>query len=118
MKVRILNNPALRSDGTTGRCFILQEPMYCVVDGRVVTVPAGFNTDFASIPGFATPIVPKLGKYNRAAILHDYIYREKTFSRAECDLIFRVAMQALGVSWWRRNAMWLAVRIGGGSHFG
>lgn len=35
-------------------------------------VPAGFRTDFASIPSIVAWLVPKLGIYTLAAIVHDY----------------------------------------------
>lgn len=122
MIVKILNNPALRSDGVTGKRFVLLEPMMCLIsfDGKTypVTVPEGFEHDFASIPPVAMPLFPKLGKYNRAAILHDNLYKTEQFSRAIADLVFLVGMKSLGVSAWRRRAMYWAVRWFGGSRFG
>jgi len=90
----------------------------------VITVPAGFVTDFASIPRFARLLLPKLGKYNKAAVIHDFIYRDHiirqtsynipfVFSRKHADRCFRDAMADLGVVKWKRTMMWLAVRIGG-----
>ncbi len=38
-----------------------------------ITVPAGAVTDFASIPRFARMLIPKLGRYNKAAVIHDYL---------------------------------------------
>jgi len=39
-----------------------------------ITVPAGFDTDYASIPRIFWPIYPPDGEYAPAAILHDFLY--------------------------------------------
>ncbi len=88
-----------------------------------IKVPIGFVTDFASIPRFAKFLIPKLGRYNKAAVLHDYIYQEHrvdvnehitfVFSRKQADVMFRDAMRDLGVVRWKRTAMYWAVRLFG-----
>jgi hypothetical protein len=81
-----------------------------------ITVPAGFKTDFASIPRFFWRVLPPTGKYGKAAVIHDAIYRTPSaaFTRAEADTIFRDAMKDLGVSWLTRTTMFRAVRLFGG----
>src|SRR5881409_691058 len=39
-------------------------------------VPAGTKTDFASVPRVFVWFIPKYGPYTKAAILHDYLWRE------------------------------------------
>jgi hypothetical protein len=39
-------------------------------------VPAGFRTDFASVPRVVTWLVPRFGAYTLAAILHDWLCSE------------------------------------------
>lgn len=88
-----------------------------------IRVPFGFVTDFASIPRFARIIIPKLGKYTKASVLHDAIYQDDfslndvrgRLTRKDADLIFRDGMRDLGVVKWKRILMWMAVRVGG--HF-
>jgi hypothetical protein len=89
--------------------------------GRAVLVPAGTITDFASIPRlFWRVIGPPTGygkdaAYGKAAVIHDYLYTHPgERSRKDCDDIFLEAMTDLGVSTMRRNAMYAAVRVGGG----
>ena len=57
-----------------------------------IPVPAGFEHDFASIPRFLFVILPWWAKFNKASVLHDYLYRVRTSTRAEADLIFYEAM--------------------------
>ncbi|WP_139385602.1 DUF1353 domain-containing protein, partial [Salmonella enterica] len=40
----------------------------------VIEVPAGFVTDFASVPRIFWTILPSDGKYAKAAIIYDYLY--------------------------------------------
>lgn len=81
--------------------------------GARVDVPAGFTTDFASTPRLLHAVFPPRGPWNRAAIVHDYLYRETGCSRFLADAIFRDAMASLGVPAWRRVLMYYAVRLFG-----
>ena len=79
-------------------------------------VPEGMTTDFASVPRVFVWFLPRYGRYTKAAILHDYLWREAVpageLTLAEADGIFRRAMWELGVPFLRRWMMWGAVRIG------
>jgi Protein of unknown function (DUF1353) len=80
-------------------------------------VPAGFVTDFASAPGLFTWLVPRYGRFTKAAILHDFLCdeaKEGRFIRSQADRIFRRVMRELGVGFIRRWVMWAAVRLGSG----
>ena len=81
--------------------------------GIKVTVPKGQTTDFASIPRIFWPILPPVGRYSRAAVVHDYLYRHGLFTRKDCDLIFLHAMEELNVAKWKRVIMYRAVRLFG-----
>jgi hypothetical protein len=79
-------------------------------------VPAGFRTDFASVPRVVTWLVPRFGAYTLAAILHDWLCREGIRSGAvsppEADGIFRRVMRESGVRVLLRWMMWAGVRWG------
>lgn len=76
-------------------------------------VPAGFVTDFASIPRVFWRVLPPVGKYSPAAVAHDYLYQAGNGKRADADMVFRDRMKALGVGWCVRNVMYWAVRAFG-----
>lgn len=80
---------------------------------RVVTVPAGFETDFASVPRlpFAFLLAGDCGHY--AATVHDWLYSSKEVSRFTADATLLEALEVTGVQWWRRYPMWAAVRLFG-----
>jgi hypothetical protein len=79
-------------------------------------VPAGFHTDFATVPRVVTWLVPRFGAYTLAAILHDWLVTEGIRSGAvsarEADGIFRRVMRESGVPVLRRWMMWAGVRWG------
>jgi hypothetical protein len=78
------------------------------------TVPRETDTDFASVPRAFVWFLPRYGRYTRAAILHDYLWREKAtageISWIDADAVFRRAMRELEVPFLRRWMMWAAVR--------
>lgn len=80
----------------------------------LIVVPVGFDTDFASIPRVFWALLPPTGRYGKAAVVHDYLYRCTAWPRAVCDRVFREAMEVLGVSWLTRHALYRAVRLWGG----
>ena len=80
---------------------------------NIITVPAGFVTDFASVPRGLWNIFPPTALYKKAAVLHDFCYQSKCVSRAMADLIFKEAMGVLGVPQWKINLMYWGVRAWG-----
>lgn len=81
--------------------------------GRAVTVPAGFLTDFASVPRIPIAFLAAGGCANAAAVIHDWLYTTHEVDRATADAVFREAILAGGDPAWRAWLMWLGVRIGG-----
>lgn len=88
------------------------------VAGRVLIVPAGFETDFASVPRIPIAYWLTGDTAHPAAVVHDWLYSTREFPREKADAILLEAMAADGVPAWRRYAMYLAVRVFGGTHFG
>lgn len=82
--------------------------------GFDIEVPAGFRTDFASVPRWLWAIFPPTGEWSAVSVLHDWLYRRTTCSRFLADAIFREGMAAVGVPAWRRVAAYYAVRVFGG----
>lgn len=106
-----------------------------------ISVPAGFKTDFASIPplsliggvfasvafvagwqwlfwaAMAVVLISHLllhtGSYTRAAVIHDWLYSTRQLSRSASDWALFEAMRACGTHLWKRCVIWLAVRCFG-----
>ncbi len=80
------------------------------------TVAAGFVTDLASIPRAVRSLIPQVGRHLQAAVVHDWCYAGNTkLTRREADDLFYEGMTSLGVPWWKRQAMYTAVRMFGSS---
>ena len=80
---------------------------------HTVRVPAGFVTDFASIPRVFWSLLPPDGAYTYPAIIHDYLYWEQPSSRREADLVFRYAMEDFNVAPVAISAIYNGVALGG-----
>ncbi|KKL57049.1 hypothetical protein LCGC14_2239270 [marine sediment metagenome] len=115
MKKRIRNSfltPLLVEVMPSGKRFKLLYPFtyYWRRYGIKVSVPAGFVTS-------------KLGRYNKAAVLHDRAYQKQMvivagwsvwqITRQQADLLFLDAMIDLGVVKWKRTVMFGFVRMWG-----
>lgn len=100
-------------------------------DGRILAAPTGFNTDLASVPRVFWNVLPPFGRYEEAAVIHDWIYRQaghvqvfcegqwrdSYITRKEADDILRAGMVASEVPAWQRFAIYWAVRWFGASSF-
>lgn len=80
---------------------------------QVIEVPAGYETDFASVPRLPLSWLLTGDTVHSAAVVHDYLYHLGMSRRSICDAIFREAMRATGVPAWRAWLMWMAVRLWG-----
>jgi hypothetical protein len=81
---------------------------------QILVVPAGFVTDFGSIPPIFWPVAPPQGKYGKAYVIHDLLYRTPGLAtRLQADDVLREAMRLLeppGRSWIKRFDDWLMRR--------
>lgn len=81
--------------------------------GLIVLVPAGFETDFASVPRLLWPIIPLTDAvYDKAAVLHDFAVRNRRalgFSLMECHRLFREVLLFTGTGHFKSAVMFSAV---------
>jgi hypothetical protein len=93
-----------------GRWKVAESFRYYISENEFVDVPQGFETDFASVPRPFWIIFPPDGQYSQAAVLHDYLYWSRIYSRKKSDDTFLGGMKDLNVPLPKRRAMWRAVR--------
>lgn len=97
---------------------------YCwtlIYKGEYYSIPAGFDTDGASIPRALWTIcgdpmsIPRL----YAAIVHDYLYSggDPDATRKDADTLYRDLQIALGISKAKAYTEYYALRIFGRSHW-
>jgi hypothetical protein len=80
---------------------------------KMVEVPKGFVTDFASIPWQFWSMLRPDGDYAYAAVIHDYLYWTQQTSREIADEIFYLAMLDFKIDSPIAHAIYYAVRLGG-----
>jgi len=101
---------------------LLADLVYQDDDVGLITVPAGFQTDFASISVLHNALLFVLyalvaGYGNYAATVHDLLYTTGQLSRQQSDEVLYRALRAEGVAKWRAWLFWVGVRIGGGKRY-
>jgi hypothetical protein len=75
-----------------------------------IIVPAGFVTDLASIPPPIDEFLHKNGAYNRAAVIHDWLYWIQPCTRKQSDMLLYRAMHESAVSSTRARLIYYGVR--------
>ena len=77
-------------------------------------VPVDYRTDFASVPRLLWWFTPRSGRWNAAAVIHDWLItdllKQGRITSPHVDAEFRVALRELGVGFIRRWLMWAGVR--------
>ena len=83
-----------------------------------ITVPLGFVTDGASVP---RPLWPLASPFDNLGppVVHDWLYSKNNteFTRSEADYIFLQGMTDAGVSFWKRMAIYSAVKLCGWRYY-
>jgi hypothetical protein len=116
LRVVPFDSPALTVRRVSDELWEVLEPL--VYRGRRDTfvVPAGFRTDFASVPRVVVWLIPRVGRYTLAAVLHDWLVTTGLATGAvtsrDADGLFRRVLRELGVPPVRRWLMWTGVRWG------
>lgn len=109
---------ALKTQKLTETTWALLAPLVYGSDraGHTITVPKGFQTDFASVPRVPIAFWLTGDTAHEAAVVHDYLYQTHGVgTRQQADGVFLEAMAAMGIPGWRRQLMYQAVRLCGGA---
>jgi len=82
---------------------------------QTIVVPAGFKTDYASVPRILGAYLLVGGKGKRAAVIHDYLYSGGlAVPRDVADRVFAEALLASGYEPWETGLMYAGVWAFGG----
>lgn len=126
--LRALAAEEVRNAESDRALYQLREEFRYVSDtfGEIV-VPAGFVTDFASIPRAALWYVDDDDPCILfGSVIHDYLYTRHgdlglgtrvIFTREQADQVLREAMLVCGARKAQAAVVYAAVRLGGGSHW-
>lgn len=86
----------------------------------LIEVPAGFETDFASVPRVPFVYMAFGDRAHRESVLHDYLYRINAVPTATFDQandVFLESMMERGKGWFVRRMMYWGVCVGGNSSY-
>lgn len=113
MKSEFLS-PLVFEDVSDGKKVLVRDLVYFSERlGRTVDVPAGFETDLASVPRLPFAYLLFGGTADKAAVVHDFLYRKSGVPQADADAVFMEAMEASGHGWFRRWSMYAGLRAFG-----
>jgi hypothetical protein len=98
-----------------GDSWMLQRPLRYTIEatGQSIVVPAGFVTDFTSVPDALCALLPRSGLYLTAAVVHDFLYWDQTCTREQADRIFLHGMRVAAVPPLKKNALYAGARLAG-----
>lgn len=81
-----------------------------------IEVPAGFVTDFYSVPRFLQRLVAASQRSNAPAVIHDYLFHtcglNGRLTLGECNAVLAEAMLVKEVPWWTRTKINSGVALG------
>lgn len=112
---RDLRGPENRRMAIVASDYLYHDP----VTLTVYLVPAGYITDFASIPRPASLLLPPFGLWAEGAVVHDFLYAVgEAGGRNTADRVFHTAIQEQGVGRVTAAAIHWAVKLFGGGAYG
>jgi len=77
-----------------------------------IVVPIGYRSDFASIPRIFRTMLSSVGRYSKAAVVHDYMIDEMTeVGMKKINKLFLEGMEVLGVGKVTRYTIYNGVRF-------
>ena len=103
--------------------FSLITPFVVKIDESLLVVPAGFITDFDSVPKIPFAYLMLDGSGKRSALMHDFLYSVesppefKNLGRRWADRAFWRGMLDEGLDQGVADAKYAGVRLGGESHW-
>lgn len=82
-------------------------------NGKVIRIPEGFVTDLSSSPKYLWSLARPFGDFLLAALIHDYLYIHKTFSRSFADKEMLIWSKAINDNRFDNVIRYIAVRLFG-----
>jgi hypothetical protein len=96
--------------------WVTTQPYRTVIAGEVIEIPASFTNDLGSIPDFAQAALGISRDHpaiRRGALVHDYLYRTKRYTRETADWLLWQACLADGMEATKAEAVYQWVRCWG-----
>lgn len=78
---------------------------------EIITVPIDYITDFASVPRLFWSIISPIDRHAKAAVVHDYLYDVRCYTRKRSDEIFLECLNVLNIKPWKKYCLFYGVRL-------
>ena len=104
--------PYIKDGVWDGKNWILLGYIDFEVNGRRHRIPAGFVTDFASIPKLARVTINRIGLAIVGFVIHDWLRKDEQqeYTTQQCDEILYLLMRLFGEGWYTSNKVYYALR--------
>ena len=97
-----------------GKEWILLKNLEVEIDGKVLFIPKGTTTDFASVPRILWWLFPPYDRnYLVPSIVHDFLYWTQIRDRKTADKLFYKLMLKYGTPKWKAKLFYWSVRLFG-----
>lgn len=116
LQVELVDDQAAEGRGT----WRLMAPLIyrSAVADRDITVPAGYVTDFESVPRVPGVFTWLGDRFSRIAAVHDWLYTCHAVDRETADAVLREGVLLTGGTEAEAEAIYLGVRAFGAAHWG
>jgi len=81
-------------------------------NGYTIYIPKGYRTDFATVPRFLWSLVPPVGRWSKATIVHDWLIdnpTEHNLGINQINTVLNESMKELDVRWRYRQLIFRSV---------
>lgn len=104
--------------GSRPEAILIERLLYKRPGFDAIDIPAGFTTDFASVPRCLSWFISPTDKgFAHAGIIHDWCYREGPYSQATADVMFRELLIKWGAPTYKAWLAYFALRMFGRKNF-
>lgn len=93
------------------------EDVHVQIGCGAFTIPAGFHTDFASVPRFLQPFLCEHAIRSLPSVAHDWLYFSGEKKRIADAVFFELLAELKDVPGWQRLVMFTAVEWFGGAAY-
>lgn len=96
----------------------LVEPIEINIDGEIIHIPAGYESNLISVTRFLYWLIPPHGLGAIPAIKHDFLYEYKLVPRKIADNEFKKDLIDFNLPFWQIFLMFYYVRLLGWVNYG
>ena len=106
--------PYIKGGVWDGELWLTLSVVEFVLNGKKYSIPAGFITDFGSIPRAARMTIDRMGKAAIGFVIHDWLREEDEAAQPVSTKVADLALYEIGLqygeTWWCMNKVYYSLR--------